>query len=205
MGGIGGPAIMMGRQGDDQSKLFYEFCLEDRVSGDHLLRKIDRFLDLGTLRRELAPFYSTMGRPSIASSRSRSPFPPRAAPSELVQGLGLEAKLAMRVVPSARPRSNRQVRPKRSPGRFVNQEFRSSSEQIYRELSRTFSALGLSAAWIRARSCVAVGLVEQLGFGFGGGIPTRACPISPLQSGVSGHTFRVRLGLYGEGGPPSIP
>jgi transposase len=30
-----------------------------------LLRKIDRFLDLGTLRRELASFYSSMGRPSI--------------------------------------------------------------------------------------------------------------------------------------------
>jgi hypothetical protein len=37
---------MMGRQGDDQSKLFYEFCLEDRVPSDHLLRKIDRLLDL---------------------------------------------------------------------------------------------------------------------------------------------------------------
>src|SRR5271170_8375088 len=56
---------MMGRQGHDQTKLFYEFCLEDRVPADHLLRKIDRFLDLGTLRRELAPHYSAMGRPSI--------------------------------------------------------------------------------------------------------------------------------------------
>ena len=56
---------MMGQQGEDQRKLFYEFCLEDRVPADHLLRKVDRFLDLGTLRRELAPFYSSMGRPSI--------------------------------------------------------------------------------------------------------------------------------------------
>src|SRR6202035_4291419 len=47
------------------AKLFYEFCLEDRVPGDHLLRKIDRFLDLRALRQELAPFYSTIGRPSI--------------------------------------------------------------------------------------------------------------------------------------------
>jgi hypothetical protein len=45
--------------------VFYEFCLEDRVPADHLLRKIDRFLDLRDLRQELAPFYSTMGRPSI--------------------------------------------------------------------------------------------------------------------------------------------
>jgi transposase len=56
---------MMGRQCDGQASLFYEFRLEDRVPGDHLLRKIDRFLDLGTLRRELAPFYSSMGRPSV--------------------------------------------------------------------------------------------------------------------------------------------
>jgi transposase len=41
------------------------FVLEDRVPGDHLLRKIDRFLDLSTLRRGLAPFYSSIGRPSI--------------------------------------------------------------------------------------------------------------------------------------------
>src|SRR6202795_3694015 len=56
---------MMGRQGEDRAKLFYEFCLEDRVPVDHLLRKIDRFLDLRALRQELAPFYSPIGRPSI--------------------------------------------------------------------------------------------------------------------------------------------
>ena len=56
---------MMGQQGEDRAKLFYEFCLEDRVPVDHLLRKIDRFLDLRALRQELAPFYSTIGRPSI--------------------------------------------------------------------------------------------------------------------------------------------
>jgi transposase len=32
---------------------------------DHLLRSIDRFVDLSDLRRELAPFYSTTGRPSV--------------------------------------------------------------------------------------------------------------------------------------------
>jgi transposase len=56
---------MMGQQSGGQAKLFYEFCLEDRVPADHLLRKIDRFLELGDLRRDLAPFYSPMGRPSI--------------------------------------------------------------------------------------------------------------------------------------------
>jgi transposase len=56
---------MMGQQSGGQAKLFYEFCLEDRVPADHLLRKIDRFLELGDLRRDLEPFYSPMGRPSI--------------------------------------------------------------------------------------------------------------------------------------------
>ena len=32
---------------------------------DHLLRAIDRFVDLSEVRRDLAPFYSPMGRPSI--------------------------------------------------------------------------------------------------------------------------------------------
>ena len=56
---------MMGRQQDDQAKLFYEFCLEDRVPSNHLLRKIDRFIDLSELRTHLAPFYSDLGRPSV--------------------------------------------------------------------------------------------------------------------------------------------
>ena len=56
---------MMGEQNGAEAKLFYEFCLEDRVPADHLVRKIDRFLDLSALRRELAPFYSPTGRPSI--------------------------------------------------------------------------------------------------------------------------------------------
>lgn len=34
-------------------------------NSSHLLRGIDRFLDLDELRRHLAPFYSHTGRPSI--------------------------------------------------------------------------------------------------------------------------------------------
>ena len=56
---------MMGRQRDNQGQLFYTFCLEDRVPADHLLRKINPFVDLSDLRGHLAPFYSTMGRPSV--------------------------------------------------------------------------------------------------------------------------------------------
>src|SRR5881394_870259 len=56
---------MMGERQVDQSSLFYEFSLERHVPGDHLLRTIDRFVDLDGVRRELAPFYSSTGRPSI--------------------------------------------------------------------------------------------------------------------------------------------
>src|SRR6186997_52657 len=55
---------MMGRQ-VEQAALFYEFSLDRHVPADHLLRSIDRFVELGDLRRELTPFYSSMGRPSI--------------------------------------------------------------------------------------------------------------------------------------------
>ena len=56
---------MMGQQSGLQERLFYEFRLDDWVPVDHLLRKIDAVLDLSGLRRELAPFYSHTGRPSI--------------------------------------------------------------------------------------------------------------------------------------------
>jgi transposase len=56
---------MMGQQPTDQNALFYEFCLENFVPHDHLLRKIDALLDLSELRAHLAPFYSHTGRPSI--------------------------------------------------------------------------------------------------------------------------------------------
>jgi transposase len=55
---------MMGTQAAPP-QLFYDFCLDDHVPGDHLLRRIDRFLDLDQIRRELRPFYSSIGRPSV--------------------------------------------------------------------------------------------------------------------------------------------
>ena len=48
-----------------QGSLFYQFSLEDHVPPAHLLRSIDRFVDLGDMRRHLAPFYSSTGRPSV--------------------------------------------------------------------------------------------------------------------------------------------
>jgi transposase len=56
---------MMGERRLPQGSLFYEFRLEDHVPADHLVRSIDRFVDLAGIRRDLAPFYSAIGRPSI--------------------------------------------------------------------------------------------------------------------------------------------
>jgi transposase len=56
---------MMGRQDDRQQSLFYDFCLEDHVPQDHLLRRIATVLDLSGVRQQLAPYYSAIGRPSL--------------------------------------------------------------------------------------------------------------------------------------------
>src|SRR3984893_18573804 len=56
---------MMGEHSGNQDRLFYSFNLDEHVPADHLLRGIDRFLDLADLRQHLAPFYSHTGRPSI--------------------------------------------------------------------------------------------------------------------------------------------
>ena len=56
---------MMGHRQVEQASLFYEFSLERHVPPDHLLRSIDRFVELDRIRRELAGFYSHIGRPSI--------------------------------------------------------------------------------------------------------------------------------------------
>ncbi len=56
---------MMGQSGGNQNRLFYLFNLEDHVPASHLLRGIDKFLDLTDLRAYLASFYSHTGRPSI--------------------------------------------------------------------------------------------------------------------------------------------
>jgi transposase len=56
---------MLGPKQEAQGALFYEFSIEDHVPQDHLLRSIDRFVDLSGIRQHLAPFYSNTGRPSI--------------------------------------------------------------------------------------------------------------------------------------------
>ena len=47
---------MMGPRQVEEAALFYEFSLDGHVPEDHLLRSIDRFVDLSELRRMLAPF-----------------------------------------------------------------------------------------------------------------------------------------------------
>src|ERR1700687_1510339 len=56
---------MMGERRVGEAALFYGFSLERRVPDNHLLRKIDRFVDLSEVRRHLEPYYSETGRPSI--------------------------------------------------------------------------------------------------------------------------------------------
>jgi transposase len=56
---------MMGERHVEQGAQFFEFSLERHVPAGHLLRAIDRFVDLGDLRARLSPFYSETGRPSV--------------------------------------------------------------------------------------------------------------------------------------------
>ena len=56
---------MMGERRVMQEALFYGFSLERHVPDSHLLRKIDRFVDLSEVRTHLEPYYSETGRPSI--------------------------------------------------------------------------------------------------------------------------------------------
>ncbi len=56
---------MMGERSVEQGALFYRFSLDRHVPADHMLRAIDRFVDLDGVRAHLAPYYSSTGRPSV--------------------------------------------------------------------------------------------------------------------------------------------
>jgi transposase len=60
-----GVNVMMGERRVGQDALFYEFSLERHVPADHMLRSIDRFVELSGVRAHLQPFYSEIGRPSV--------------------------------------------------------------------------------------------------------------------------------------------
>ena len=70
-------------------RLFYNFCLDDRVPADHLLCAVNRFLELGSLRRKRAGHYRNIGRASAdpalirrlshrLANQKRGPDPDRA-------------------------------------------------------------------------------------------------------------------------------
>jgi transposase len=56
---------MMGRREVEQGQFFYSFDLDKVVPADHLVRQIDGILELSWVHKELAPYYSHTGRPSI--------------------------------------------------------------------------------------------------------------------------------------------
>src|SRR3954466_16323706 len=62
---LAGLKVMRGDRQVEQAALFYEFSLEKHIPADHLLRSIDKFVDFHEIKRDLAPFYSNIGRPSI--------------------------------------------------------------------------------------------------------------------------------------------
>ena len=56
---------MIGERRVQQDAVLYEFSFERHVPETHLLRSIGRFVEFDGLRRELALFYSAIGRPSV--------------------------------------------------------------------------------------------------------------------------------------------
>jgi transposase len=56
---------MMGVRVDGQVQFLYAFDLDKIVPADHLVRQIDAILDLSWVHRELRPYCSHTGRPSI--------------------------------------------------------------------------------------------------------------------------------------------
>lgn len=56
---------MMGFHERDQGQFFYDFCLDEVVPGDHLVRRLADVVDLSWVRGELSGYYSHTGRPSI--------------------------------------------------------------------------------------------------------------------------------------------
>jgi hypothetical protein len=66
---------MMGPRQVEQGALFCEFSLEEHVPSDHLLRSIDRFVDLSELRQHLGGQARHNGRHPTASKHRISKNP----------------------------------------------------------------------------------------------------------------------------------
>lgn len=52
------------------ARLFYDFDLEAQVPTDHMLRQIDRFLDVGAVREVLNPVTATLAAPRLIQNSS---------------------------------------------------------------------------------------------------------------------------------------
>lgn len=65
---------MLGPKQEEQAALFYEFSLEGHVPQDHLLRSIDRFVDLCSIRAHLADYHASKGTWLATSYGSGSDF-----------------------------------------------------------------------------------------------------------------------------------
>ena len=59
---------MMGERRVMQEALFYGFSLERHVPDDHMLRKIDRFVDLSEVRHTWVPTTATSAGPRLILS-----------------------------------------------------------------------------------------------------------------------------------------
>jgi hypothetical protein len=60
-----GDGPMMGERTVMEEALFYGFSLEQHGPADHLLRSINRFVDLSGMREHLRPYHREIGRPLI--------------------------------------------------------------------------------------------------------------------------------------------
>ncbi len=60
---------MMGERTIEQPALFSEFSLEPRVPEGHLLRSIDRIVDVSGIREHLRPLRISRGYPKLVSAQ----------------------------------------------------------------------------------------------------------------------------------------
>jgi len=77
---------MMGERTVMQEALFYGFSLERHVPNDHMLRKIDRFVDLSGVRNHLAPYYRHFSIQSLLNPSSLRSVDPVRRRSWTVKG-----------------------------------------------------------------------------------------------------------------------
>lgn len=66
-----GCQAVMGEPRVAQETLFYEFSRDRHVPADDLLRAIDRFVDLSSMREHLRGFYNAIGWPSNCHSHRK--------------------------------------------------------------------------------------------------------------------------------------